>query len=54
MKSVLLIEDDSALRENTAELLELSGYQVFTAPNGKIGIEKAVIMKSMGRIVSVR
>ena len=42
MKSVLLIEDDSALRENTAELLELSGYQVFTAPNGKIGIEKAL------------
>ncbi len=41
MKTILLIEDDSALRENTAELLELSGYKVFTAPNGKIGIEKA-------------
>lgn len=41
MKTILLIEDDSALRENTAELLELSGYTVFTAPNGKIGIEKA-------------
>ncbi len=41
MKTVLLIEDDSALRENTAELLELAGYTVFTAPNGKIGIEKA-------------
>lgn len=38
MKRVLLIEDDSALRENTAELLELSGYSVITAPNGKIGI----------------
>ena len=42
MKSVLLIEDDSALRENTAELLELSGYQVIAAPNGKIGIQKAI------------
>lgn len=41
MKKILLIEDDTALRENTAELLELSGYEVFTAPNGKIGIEKA-------------
>lgn len=41
MKTILLIEDDSALRDNTAELLELSGYKVFTAPNGKIGIEKA-------------
>lgn len=42
MKTILLIEDDTALRENTAELLELSGYKVFTAPNGKIGIEKAI------------
>lgn len=41
MKTILLIEDDTALRENTAELLELSGYNVFTAPNGKVGIEKA-------------
>lgn len=41
MKTILLIEDDVALRENTAELLELSNYNVLTAPNGKIGIEKA-------------
>ncbi|WP_310992174.1 response regulator [Aequorivita marina] len=41
MKTLLLIEDDAALRENTAELLELSGYKVITAPNGKFGIEKA-------------
>src|SRR5690606_29494963 len=41
MKTILLIEDDTALRENTAELLELSGYKVITAPNGKIGIDKA-------------
>lgn len=38
MKTILLIEDDRALRENTAELLELSNYKVLTAPNGKIGI----------------
>ena len=41
MKRILLIEDDVALRENTAELLELSDYTVSTAPNGKIGIQKA-------------
>tara|TARA_R110000868_G_scaffold126481_4_gene333575 strand:+ start:15225 stop:16277 length:1053 start_codon:yes stop_codon:yes gene_type:complete len=41
MKRILLIEDDRALRENTEELLELSGYAVTSAPNGKIGIERA-------------
>ncbi len=41
MKTILLIEDDRALRENTEELLELSGYSVLTASNGKIGIETA-------------
>lgn len=41
MKTVLIVEDDMALRENTAELVELSGYNVITAQNGKIGIDKA-------------
>ncbi|WP_179352724.1 response regulator [Winogradskyella vidalii] len=38
MITILLIEDDMVLRENTAELLELSNYKVLTAANGKIGI----------------
>ncbi|MBT8321409.1 MAG: response regulator [Eudoraea sp.] len=42
MKKVLLIEDDTILRDNTAELLELSDYQVFTAPNGKRGVQLAL------------
>lgn len=42
MKKVLLIEDDTILRENTAELLELAGYDVITAPNGRIGVETAL------------
>ncbi|MEB8344865.1 response regulator [Flavobacteriaceae bacterium KMM 6898] len=42
MKTVLLIEDDLALRENTQELLELADYLVITAPNGKLGIELAI------------
>lgn len=41
-KKVLLIEDDAVLRENTAELLEILDYQVITAANGKIGVEKAI------------
>jgi len=41
IKKVLLIEDDTVVRENTAELLELSNYIVISAANGKIGIEKA-------------
>ncbi|EPR73413.1 Two-component response regulator [Winogradskyella psychrotolerans RS-3] len=41
MKKVLLIEDDTVLRENTAELLELSNYEVLTAVNGKVGLEMA-------------
>jgi CheY-like chemotaxis protein/CRP-like cAMP-binding protein len=45
MKSILIIEDDTALRENTAELLELSGYKMLTASNGRIGIDIAKTRK---------
>ncbi|REG87515.1 response regulator [Winogradskyella sediminis] len=41
MKKVLLIEDDTVLRENTAELLELSNYEVLTAVNGEVGLSMA-------------
>ena len=41
MKTVLLIEDDLVIRENTAEILELSNYKVITASNGKAGIVMA-------------
>lgn len=42
MKKILLIEDDAVLRENTAELLELSNYNVFTASDGKKGVASAM------------
>jgi CRP-like cAMP-binding protein/CheY-like chemotaxis protein len=45
MKKVLVIEDNKEILENTAELLELSNYTVFTAENGKVGVEKAIIHK---------
>jgi len=49
MKKVLLIEDDTVVRENTAELLELANYKVITASNGKIGIVEA--KKNMPNII---
>jgi CRP/FNR family transcriptional regulator, cyclic AMP receptor protein len=39
---ILLIEDNNEIRENTAEILELSNYVVDTAENGKVGVEKAL------------
>jgi CheY-like chemotaxis protein len=41
MKKVLIIEDNLELRENTAEILELSGYEVVSAENGKVGVQRA-------------
>lgn len=40
-KKILLIEDNQEVRENTAEILELAGYSVTSACNGKEGIEMA-------------
>ncbi len=45
MKKILLIEDNQDVRENTAEILELAGYKVFTAENGKVGVTAAQINK---------
>ncbi len=42
MEKILLIEDNEALRENTAEILSLANYEIITAENGKIGVEKAI------------
>lgn len=42
MKSVLLIEDEDLLRENTKELLEEYGYRCMTAHDGREGLKLAV------------
>lgn len=42
MRKILLIEDNEDVRENTAEILELSNYKVTTASNGKEGVELAL------------
>lgn len=41
MKKILLVEDDTSLRENIEELLDLSGFQVFSTPDGRMAIEIA-------------
>jgi CRP-like cAMP-binding protein/CheY-like chemotaxis protein len=45
MKTILIIEDNTDVRENTSEILELANYRVLQAENGKIGVEVAQKMK---------
>ncbi len=42
MKKILVIDDNHDIRDNTGEILELSGYKVFTAENGKKGVDIAI------------
>jgi len=42
MRRLLIIDDHDDIRENIAEILALAGYEVFTAPNGKRGVETAL------------
>jgi DNA-binding response OmpR family regulator len=42
MRKLLVIDDHDDIRENIAEILALAGYEVFTAPNGKRGVETAL------------
>lgn len=42
MTKILIVEDNTEIRENTSEILELANYEVTTAENGKEGYEKAV------------
>jgi two-component system, sensor histidine kinase and response regulator len=43
MKTILLIDDEAQIRDSLAEILELNGYQVITAENGKDGLLKAIL-----------
>ena len=42
MASILIIEDQTEIRENIAEILELEGYETHTASDGKLGVSKAM------------
>src|SRR5690606_30905658 len=40
--NVLIIEDNDDIREGTKEILELTGYEVYTASEGKTGVDLAL------------
>ena len=42
MPKVLLIEDDLDIRETLKMILELEGYQVWTAQNGQLGLDHLI------------
>lgn len=42
MNRILVIDDNTDIRENTAEILGLAGYEAHTAENGKRGMEMAI------------
>ena len=42
MEKILIIEDNDTIRENTSEILEMTNYKVFSAENGKSGVEIAL------------
>ena len=41
-KKILIIEDNSLIRDNISEILDLAGYETLKAENGKQGIEQAI------------
>ncbi len=41
MEKILIIEDNTAIRENLEEYFDLEGYKTLTSSNGKKGIELA-------------
>jgi len=43
METILLIEDNIDILENLTEYLELEGYKVITANNGKSGVQLAKV-----------
>ncbi|MFZ9596454.1 MAG: response regulator [Bdellovibrionia bacterium] len=45
-KSILIVEDEPSIRENLKFLLELEGYPVFTAVDGKEGLQ---VLRKMPR-----
>lgn len=42
MKRILVIEDDEKVQESIIDLLEIRGYEILRASNGKDGLELAM------------
>jgi CheY-like chemotaxis protein len=41
MTKILVIEDETSIRENILELLKAEGYNALAAENGQIGLQLA-------------
>ncbi|MEP6790706.1 MAG: protein kinase [Ramlibacter sp.] len=41
MTTILIVEDDDAIRNNITRLLKLEGYDIVSAVNGRLGLERA-------------
>jgi CheY-like chemotaxis protein len=41
MTTILIVEDDDAIRNNVIRLLKLEGYEIDSATNGRAGLERA-------------
>jgi CheY-like chemotaxis protein len=44
-KTILVIEDDDAIRQNVMTVLRSSGYEPLGAPNGRAGLEVAQVSR---------
>lgn len=42
MKRILIIEDQAPMRRNISLMLEMEGYEVLTAENGRVGVDLAL------------
>lgn len=45
MKKILVIEDDSGIREGICQILETEGFMVESAPDGQSGVSKALSLQ---------
>lgn len=41
---ILIVDDDKLIAGSTSQILEIAGYEVLTANNGKTGITKAMMV----------
>lgn len=51
MITILIVEDDDAIRNNIVRLLKLEGFDTISAPDGRVGLERAQNFKP-GLIIS--
>ena len=40
MTTILIVEDDDAIRNNVTRMLKLEGFDIVSATNGRLGLER--------------